>query len=888
MAQFGGADNVPVDGNFPVHVDFYLNEHSNATEALASIDSVEQKGTPTQQALKDGQRSLTADTLHFVRSGLLASSNGGRPNGAAQVVMIILGSTVYDPQCQNSGDSTCTDPWEAAAALRDSGVTVIVVGVDVADNVALRLATSSKHIAAIEWWTALGDESLAAKLVQSICEVPHVLVPGSSLQRALRTCETSAFVSACPLPRFLARAKKLEKAGTFEVFTAANGLPSVINNLNHVLLDTNVGQTQVVVSTTLNGDGLIRVAVAGRFVNQTVVQVDAWFDRYEGYTGEILSGSALRSGAASGKPVYSCPNDGMRDEYSIAHDTTDGQFSISSETGILSVNHDVTIPGEVRIRAGHISQPCLVSFIDITVQQVLVVGFVYIDFDGSGSMDADEQGLSGLVVTLTSRRGGGAIYTETDSTGTWKAEIEFGATIATIDIAPLNLVVTEGSAVTPMVVTSQLSSFPTIGLKYERPTTPMKVDTTTTGVDVSRVPHASTHASGTITPPVTSNKKTEYVSTLVWSTPLASTPTLAPEKASAPAKLAQTTPRETSTPKTDEIGFESNFKDSDGNANSDANRKEKGDAAIGFSSMKGKGKGKGTKGKGSTGSIEFKAKDSANSKIKSKRGSKGWHDSSTKSPSDKMAKNAHSTKSSKSSINPHAKGVAATTTTSRTNFHTAKSPKKAKVSASSPDYHQAKAVSASANPSFDQSTVGKSARNSKSGKSSKVHNHPPSDQFSAGKSAKNSKSGKSSKAHNHPSVSALALSAQAKGHTHQRVLAIELGGAVAFMLLAVGVATLRTVQRRRESQRMDKFEPTSDELITLSRVQTSYGTTHIELDTEPALYQTLFESSSPTREILYQRSTVTAQDNDVIMAPSINIDTYRPPSEMVFFEIGNN
>jgi hypothetical protein len=94
--------------------------------------------------------------------------------------------------------------------------------------------------------------------------------------------------------------------------------------------------------------GIVFSAV-GKTDATTVLVLDGWFDRYSGRMSETLSAEALRIGVLTGNPIYTVPNDGNREQYSILSTTTDGNWAINSDTGAVSVTGDVSAAGIVRI-----------------------------------------------------------------------------------------------------------------------------------------------------------------------------------------------------------------------------------------------------------------------------------------------------------------------------------------------------------------------------------------------------------------------------------------------------------------------------------------------------------------------------------------------------------
>lgn len=450
-----------------VDVEFHLGDLTDQRAVLSGVYAGAQSGL-AENGGEPG--SFLADALRTVRTDMLSTANGGRQGEVPQIVLVVTGSQNHDPNCVTSQSETCQDPEDEAALLKANGATVIVVGIeeieDVADDAA-KMVSLSSHAVLVDTFEGLRDRAVDTQVVDAVCEVPRPFVAGTPLSVELRTCEIATFISACPVPQYIVRAAAAGDNPEFSLYTSLSGTPSAVNSVDFAI--SSGDHTELVVraeATDANVGTDILFSVVGQTAGSTTnVVLDAWFDRYAGYLGETLSPDVLRSGTLSGNEIYVPPNDGNREVYSISIDTTGAAFAVDATSGVLVVDGDIEQPGTLRIEVMHPMDSCLISYIDLEISKVLVSGYVYIDFDGSGNQNGDDYGVGGLILTLKSRRTGVIMRTETDSSGHWSLETDPGMTILSVEISDSLLTVTEGFAEYMLSVTVVNSRFPTLGLQ---------------------------------------------------------------------------------------------------------------------------------------------------------------------------------------------------------------------------------------------------------------------------------------------------------------------------------------------------------------------------------------------------------------------------------------
>ena len=410
-----------------------------------------------------------------------------------RVIVMVLANVNNDPRCK--AKTGCQDPTAEAELLRKQGVTIIVVAILTSPEVyaeALKM-TSPEHIIALDSFQKLTDLSPIAKVVSKACESPALLTPGETISGTLRRCEMKSFIAPCPVPRYATRVATDVPSHVVDLYTAYEGLASPVNFAQSI----RGSSADAVLQTITNGDGngkgdqpandgkdkAIRISILGAADGSTTFYLDSWFDRYNGYMGEVLAASKVTNAFKTGAPLYECPNDGNRDVYFVNKDDTHANCTIQQQTGIVEVGaDDMQGTGTARIRVEHPTLQCYTSFIDIKVEKVEVSGQIYIDYDGSGQQERGEAGVGGLKVALQSRHKGpqATVTAITDSMGVWRAGVDFGVTRLKIDTEGLKLQVTEGYADFAIDVTAKAHRFPKVGVRALTTTTTTATTTTTT------------------------------------------------------------------------------------------------------------------------------------------------------------------------------------------------------------------------------------------------------------------------------------------------------------------------------------------------------------------------------------------------------------------------
>jgi hypothetical protein len=484
----GLAQYSATDGSDPaktgVDIVFNLKDHANdasSSGVMRSTFGVQQSGLVANGGVAG---SFLTKGLETVRDQMLTAEAGARSQ-TAQVVVIVSGTAPTDQDLDLQG---------VADQLEADGVVVIMVAVGELDYIepyAYQVASTAADVLLVDTFDGLRDRSIDTRVVGRVCETPTPFTPGESVVRSLRTCELETFRSLCVVPQFVVRGKtESSEDAAFELYTALSGIPSAINHLNSAVSAGDVSEL-IVSSVSSASDTGILFSVVGRVLGMlataTPLAFDAWFDRFSnGYMGETVGAQALRNAVLTGDMIYTVPNDGNREVYSIKSSTTDGTWTVDSTTGVVSVTGDVTVSGIVRVAVEYPTNACLNSFVDVAVENIWVSGYIYIDFDGSGHQNDDDYGVGGIILTLKSRASGLIITTETDSTGHWAIGTTFGMTILSINVDPTALTVTEGFSNYMLSVTATDSRFPTLGLQ--------PIITTTTTPLVTRPPVAVTTA----------------------------------------------------------------------------------------------------------------------------------------------------------------------------------------------------------------------------------------------------------------------------------------------------------------------------------------------------------------------------------------------------------
>ena len=469
MAQFSGP-RTDHEGNAgsaaqAVDISLHLDTYASNAAVRSHLLSFAQNGLGSTGG---GAGTFTAAALNAARTQMLSEANGARSLGllVPRVVVMLLAHTHLGLDC--GGGQSCEDPAAEAELLRKEGVTVIVVAIGSVGggvHIEAQKIASPEHIVLLETFDELIDLSTVAQVVSKSCDAPALLTPGTPINGTVQRCEYKAFISPCPVSRYVTRVETSSGAESLSLYTARAGSAGPVN---FVQAATDVSGARLLQTTADNDDIDMRVSVVGGSVGGTHFSLDSWFDRYSGYVGEVVEGSKVTAAFVDGEPLYQCPNDGNRDMYYITHDTTGAQLAIKKQAGVVRVRgSDVSGPGGARIRVEHPTLQCYVSFIDIRIETVEVSGQIYVDYDGSGHQERGESGVGGIVVSLQNRRQGkqNVITATTNSLGYWHAAVSFGNTRLRIDVGALKLQVTEGFADYVVDVTAQSSAFPKVGVR---------------------------------------------------------------------------------------------------------------------------------------------------------------------------------------------------------------------------------------------------------------------------------------------------------------------------------------------------------------------------------------------------------------------------------------
>eukprot|EP00039_Didymoeca_costata_P023814 m.8408 g.8408 ORF g.8408 m.8408 type:complete len:1024 (+) comp3884_c0_seq1:110-3181(+) len=440
-----------------------FSDYENSSSFQTIVESMPQAGLPRNGG---GPGTFTEDAVKYAHGIMANSSRGGH---IGRVVIFILASAHDD---NNPSCVSCQNPGDAARALRQEGVTIHILSVNttdaglVADINAMATSPVEDHTTILSEMTLFTDPSTTPVLLDAICRYPTYLYPGETIKGKVRPCELIPFASSCPTPNYLATVEILSAGNALQIYTNPNGIGSPVEFTN-----------TLVVTSTDNGvigdAGDISVTVQGRSSVIVEFVLEAWFDRYNGYFQETVAGSKVTQAVAEGTPLYTPPIDGNRDLYDIESLYDGANAAVNKLTGVVLTIGDIIAPGTIRVRVTHPTEECLISFINVIVQTVQVSGTVYIDTNGNGNQDSEEIGLGGLVITLQARRQGGAtVRTESDSSGRWVADVEFGEILVSIDISPNLAEITEGTSTSLLDVSASTSTFPTIGLQPRTTTGP--------------------------------------------------------------------------------------------------------------------------------------------------------------------------------------------------------------------------------------------------------------------------------------------------------------------------------------------------------------------------------------------------------------------------------